>query len=221
VSEEPTSSRELTTEQQRLVTEHHYVARRVTRRFSRRLAPFLSREDIEQSAQLGLVKAARSYRRQSGVPFAGFSWNHSFYAVLRAADREGRQRRMLTAMADHMLGVHRRGNVLTDTPEVARAELLDHAAHALVSFLLTAAGGSPAQGAEEQAIEAERRRVIRNAVAGLRDDLRPVVELHHFEGLDLRDVAERLGLSYTTVRRRLDDACAALALRLRILQGDR
>jgi RNA polymerase sigma factor (sigma-70 family) len=200
--------------QKELVNEHRHVVERVRRRCARWLSPWLDRDDIEQNAQVGLIQAAHAFRSEEGVPFAGFSWKHCMGVVVRAARREDRQRRIASAVFEHLASSRRRGDVLTDTPESAATELREHATQAMMALAL-AATFDAGPNIEERVVALERRAEIRAAVAELGAELRPVIELHYFERHELRVVAERLGISYATVRRRHEAALSLLACRLR------
>jgi RNA polymerase sigma factor (sigma-70 family) len=204
--------RRLDAQQQRLVTEHSHVVRGVQRRY-RRLAVWLSHEEIGQLASLGMANAAVDYRREDG-PFAAFCWAHAIGAVLRAVDREGRQRDIKLQVLDDLSATNRDGDVLSDTMTSAAAELRDHARRATVAYLLSAASRRKAAGVEAEALEAERRRIVREAIAELREELQQVVELHYVEELELKDVSVRLGVSYATVRRRNREIIQLLKARL-------
>jgi RNA polymerase sigma factor for flagellar operon FliA len=205
---------QLTADQQRLVTEHQHVVRRVLRRFWRCRA-WLSRDDLEQAAHLGLINAARVFRPEDGIPFAGFCWAHVMGAVLRAVDREAHQRKIADAVVDHMATARRQGSVLTDTLSSAGRELREHAKQAMLAFVMRAAMSPEPAGAEQRALHAERARAIRDAVSALGGELRELIDLHYYQDVDLKEAAARLDISYATVRRRHAAALTLLAVRLR------
>ncbi|MCX7799761.1 MAG: sigma-70 family RNA polymerase sigma factor [Fimbriimonadales bacterium] len=68
---------------------------------------------------------------------------------------------------------------------------------------------------DRQAAQAMLDRALRDALLELPDDFRAVVVLHHFEGLDVEEVAARLGVPEGTVKSRLGRARAKLRERLR------
>jgi RNA polymerase sigma factor (sigma-70 family) len=75
-----------------------------------------------------------------------------------------------------------------------------------------ASGPTPSAGAQAE----ERARLVREALARLTDPLdRDLVRLRFFEGLSLRQVAARLGLSHETVRQRFHALLDRLGRELR------
>lgn len=76
---------------------------------------------------------------------------------------------------------------------------------------LTDAWHDPAAGTESVLIEQERWSMIERAVARLRAPHRDAMTLVYFEGLSIRDAAERLGTTRNAVKLRLVGARKALA----------
>ncbi len=72
----------------------------------------------------------------------------------------------------------------------------------------------------EAAHEELRAEELRGAVAGLAPDLRRVVELYYFAGLDIRETAKALGLGEEAVKSRLFRARGKLRTRLEKVQPD-
>lgn len=73
----------------------------------------------------------------------------------------------------------------------------------------------PEAAPESQVAAAMRDRALQEALAELPPDFRAVVVLHHFEGLEVQEIAIRLGLPEGTVKSRLGRARAKLRDRLR------
>jgi RNA polymerase sigma factor for flagellar operon FliA len=191
----------LTPEQQRRVEENAHVARRVLRRYPR-LRVWLDQDDRAQEVHLAMVFSARSYRLEpGGAPFPAYCWRRAAGALLRAVDHERRYSDVKHAVLDHLEPTARQGDLLTDTPSSAIAELRDHAYDAVASFTL-AAVFRHVPGPEEALVSAERRRLLREAIAALDPKVRVVLELHYLEQIELKDVAERLGVPYPTIRNR-------------------
>ncbi|MHC4408283.1 MAG: sigma-70 family RNA polymerase sigma factor, partial [Planctomycetota bacterium] len=72
---------------------------------------------------------------------------------------------------------------------------------------------------EQMAETLEVQRKLVDAVAALKEPLRSTLMLRFYEGLDQADIAERLGISERTVRRRVKDAVARLRVRLDATHG--
>jgi RNA polymerase sigma-70 factor, ECF subfamily len=59
--------------------------------------------------------------------------------------------------------------------------------------------GDPGPGPDEQALHAERRRLVQQALEGLNESQRSALLLVHLEGLSYQEVAARLGVPLGTV----------------------
>ncbi|MBU2502168.1 RNA polymerase sigma factor [bacterium] len=77
------------------------------------------------------------------------------------------------------------------------------------------AGGDP--GPEERTLANERERVIQEAILALPEQLREVVLLRDYEGLDHNTIADMLGTTSTAVRKRYSRALAQLG---EMLEGE-
>jgi RNA polymerase sigma factor (sigma-70 family) len=73
---------------------------------------------------------------------------------------------------------------------------------------------------EEQAIEEDRARKIREAVAKLDDDQRKVIALTFFEDMSVREAARHLGCSASSVQHRRETALRTLRRFLPVRSGD-
>jgi RNA polymerase sigma-70 factor (ECF subfamily) len=85
----------------------------------------------------------------------------------------------------------------------------------------SAAGPSSAEPPDEGAARAERFRDVVDAVLALEPPYRDVVLRRFFDGLDVAQIAARLGVPEATVRTRLKRAIAMLRARLERRHGDR
>ncbi len=84
------------------------------------------------------------------------------------------------------------------------------AADAGTNGALREASVDPAELAERE----EQRSTIRSAIAELPTDYRDVLALHHLEGMQVDEMAQRLGIPVGTVKSRLSRARNALRRRL-------
>jgi hypothetical protein len=73
---------------------------------------------------------------------------------------------------------------------------------------------------EEQALEADRARKVREAVAKLDDDQRKVIALTFFEDMSVREAARHLGCSASSVQHRRETALRTLRRFLPVRSGD-
>jgi RNA polymerase sigma factor for flagellar operon FliA len=195
------AKRPLTAEQQRLVEQNAHVTRRVLRRYPR-LRVWLDEDDRAQEVHLAMIHSAKSYRLEAGsVPFPGYCWRRAGGALLRAVDNERKHSDVKRAVLDHMESSVRRGDLLTDTPASAAAELREHAYDAAASFTLAMVFRRE-PGPEEALIDQERRRLLRTAIGELAPKYREVLQLHYLEQLELKDVALKLDVPYPTIRTR-------------------
>ncbi len=204
----------LSPEQQALVVSNARVAQLVTRRGAYKYRNLLSHDEIEQVAQLALVKAAMTYQRETGVPFSGFAWSHVSGAVTRHAEKELRARQLRAALGKFMKLATRHGSVLTDKPESVRVEAIEQLQCALIATTL----GMVADGREatdEPLIRRETTDAVAQAVAELDEEQRIVVEQVYFEDKQLKQVAAALGWTVITTRRRHQAALTELARKMR------
>ncbi|RLB55031.1 MAG: hypothetical protein DRI90_19750 [Deltaproteobacteria bacterium] len=203
----------LSPEQQALVVSNARVAQLVTRRGAYKYRNLLSQDEIEQVAQLALVKAAMTYQRETGVPFSGFAWSHVAGAVIRHADKERRARQLRAALGKFMKLAMRQGSVLTDTPETVRVEAIEQLQCGLIATTLGMVADAR-EGTDEPLICRETIDAVAQAVAELDAEQRTVVEQVYFEDRQLKQVAAACGWTVITTRRRHQAALTELARKL-------
>jgi RNA polymerase sigma-70 factor, ECF subfamily len=78
-----------------------------------------------------------------------------------------------------------------------------------------AEAADPAPRADAQLIQGERNALLLEAIAGLPEDLREVIELRHFQSASYREMSEIIGIPEGTVMSRLYRARQVLAERVR------
>lgn len=103
---------------------------------------------------------------------------------------------------DHLRGRQRRAGEVADAEDVI------------------AAAADPQPGPFEQLLEDEQRRVAADLISALPDDSREVLLLYYREGQGSQQVADLLGISDATVRKRLSRARATVRSELLVRFGD-
>ncbi len=207
--------RPLTAKEQKLVVEHLAWACSVVRRLGHRYRAALEDEDVKQLAREGLSRAARAYDVSQGVPFGGFAILHVRGAVLNAGEVEKRFHGPL--MRECATWVDE-GDVMEETEAEARDKLYARAGQGAVAMLFGIAGRRShelATGGEEVAMQAIVEGRVREALAGLPERPREVIERRYFEEQEpLAEVAEGMALSVSTVRRECEEWLPKLGRRL-------
>jgi RNA polymerase sigma factor (sigma-70 family) len=204
--------------QDKLVRDHQHLVRAVVRPLERRYAGLVAAADLEQAAHLGLLEAARTYRADLGYLFAGYAWKIVYGHAMQVVRGEARFRSRARELAAAALALSvREGDPLATEPPAAKAELGRHAARAAAAVLLglgssRSAGidGADDGGSERRALCAQ----VKGALGELEAEQRRLLELHYFEGQELRRIAATLNVAYNTVRRRRNAALEALRIRI-------
>jgi RNA polymerase sigma factor (sigma-70 family) len=204
-------------EGQRLVLEHTALATKAARRFVARYGSMLGFDTMEQLARLGLAEAARRFRPELGYAFGPFAWKYACGRLLQGARDEAKFRKRQRELIEACLQTKaRESDPLATDDTASRAELFHHAQQAATAALLVLAG--PLSELDGTAVEdAERTRRgdrVRRALARLDSAHRRIIEARYFEGAELKDIGEELGISYATVRRWHVAALDELRLRL-------
>ena len=202
-------------------------ATRFANKLAARLAAQLGRnvDDIASVANEALLDAARTYDPEMGTKFTTHVWSrvrgevfdtvtkeraHSGDGLLRALRRAGH------AVAET---IDDEGNVLEDTDEVTVSRMEMACDEVLAGVLAGFGCRMDAANAEMELVEAQTEAgvlaALRGAVGSLEDADARLVELHYGRELALEAVAQELGLSYRTARRRHREVLDRLAKRLR------
>ena len=206
--------RPLTAKEQKLVVEHLAWACSVVRRLGHRYEAALQEEDVKQLASEGLTRAARVYEVSLGVPFGGFAVQHVRGAVLNAGKVE---KRFHGALVQDCVTWVEEGDVMDETEAEARDKLYALAGQGAVAMLFGIAGRRShemATGGEEVAMQAIVEGRVREALAGLPERPREVIERRYFEEQELAEVAEGMAISVSTVRRDCEEWLPKLGRRL-------
>lgn len=172
-----------------LALDHLHLVQPIAARLKRRLPESADLDDLAASGRLGLVRFAQRFDPSRGVPFEipARKWirGHILHSVrgarfrdlkhasidddLRSARSEGRERPFRVGREPHRSAF-------------AEPSIHDDPERSVIAR-------------DQAAVEADRMSRVRAAVLRLSPLRRAIIELRHFDGLEMRDVAQRLGLS--------------------------
>ncbi|MFN7919018.1 MAG: sigma-70 family RNA polymerase sigma factor [Bryobacteraceae bacterium] len=199
-------------ERRELIESHRPYARALAAEIVRTLPPHASREDLDAAAELGLVEAAMAFDPSRGIQFKTFAYYRirgSVYDAIRKMTWFSKslydQYRFAIAANDVMTGYSETAEPVpawqaeTEARRITgtiascyllslEAERLDYADPSAIS-------------AETLVIDDEQQALVRQALGALPERNRAVLEGYYFEGLNLEEVGERMGLSKSWVCR--------------------
>lgn len=214
-----------------LIEEHLWLARHCARRFSGRGEP---RHDLEQVANMALIKAVDRFDPEFSVRFATFAvptiegelrrhfrdktWSVRVSRRLKDLHLEVRS---LSEQLTHDLGRAPSIDELAESLDVAPEEVLE-ALEAGAAYrttgLVRGTGGDEEEvipGEEHEALESAPERVaLRQAMSALDDRERRVIYLRFYLGLSQSEIAEDIGVSQVHVSRILRATLAQLGQEL-------
>jgi RNA polymerase sigma factor for flagellar operon FliA len=207
------------------------VVRQHALRIARRLPPHVSVEDLIGAGFMGLVDAYRRYEPARCDRFDAFAQHRIRGAMLDELRRHDVLTRELRGLANRIASTRRRLEVSLGRA-VAEDELAEELAMPLETFrthharitsspmlsLDLAVPGCPAldpcdpdePGADVRLSTAQAKRTLDAAVGSLPARLRLVLEEYYVDGLTLRDIGERLGVTESRVCQLHADAIARL-----------
>ena len=220
----------------RLVEAHIGLARHIARRFGAG-----SREDVEQVALLGLVKAVDRFRTDRGVAFSTYAGRTIEGELKRHFRDKSWDLRVPRSLKDLHVAVRTAGDELVQTlgrPPTLR-EVADHLGTA-VDDVVAAVGAASARDTSSLDVPGTDRptdhvgelgteggfRAVDDAeaVEALMEALAPrereIVRLRFFENLSQDDIADRVGISQMHVSRLLRRSLADMRERARSGPGD-
>ena len=174
---------------QQLVIDSLPLAAHIAGNISKRLPPRVDPRDLRQEACLGLLDAARRYDAGKGVPFGAYARRRIRGAVMDGLRRE-----------DHLA-------------RAARAQARAEGAEVPVqSIQLTApdqvVGGLTSP--HEDTVDAERARLVADAIETLPARLRAVLRAYYWNGDFMTEIAGELGICSARVSHLHCDALGLL-----------
>lgn len=201
---------------QQIVEEAQWVVRKLARGLARRTGH--ATDELVSAGNLGLVEMARRYDHTEETPFAIFAYHRVRGAMLDVVNKARKTQRRTGYLPEQILR-DLSGDPDPEANEAEAREALDAAAGALAAAALLLEDASIDSASPEdqlQAHQASQQKTLglQTAVASLEEPQRKLVELHYFEGVALKDVAEQLGMPYRTAKRRHVDALTALSKRM-------
>lgn len=203
----------------------HLIDQRVARVSGHLLRPSFDRDDLRQEGRLGLLRAAAAFDPARGVPFLSYARtviDNALTDVLRAHDPlPTTVRRDLKALAAAQ----------SPDPDASRAAALAAVSAKRASLVRSwdqlsrtvPLDGGPdtpevsdrtARTPEDVLVDAEERRQVSAALAGLPDRTRRILWSRLVEARSVREVAAAEGISPSRVWQIQEQAQAALAVTL-------
>jgi RNA polymerase sigma factor (sigma-70 family) len=213
----------LTPAQRALVQQGLPLAERLGRVVAARYRGLVEPADLEALGRAGLVKAALSFDPARGTPFETFAWGFVRGEMMRSVRDEAEHKSLLRSaraaahgwLEQQTLG----GDLLRDTDD-DHAKRLEAFSDGLVAAMVTGLVAAAETRAGEEATIAKHAygaamRALGAAMGELNARDRKLLELHYWQGLELKQVATVLGAGYTTVRRQHKHAIERLGKLLR------
>jgi RNA polymerase sigma factor for flagellar operon FliA len=204
-----------------LILEHLWLVRHVLGRLRAYLPGRVDEENLESAGVLGLVAAANSFDPARGVQFKTYAYLRIRGAIL---DELRRNCPFPHQMVQMIVKVRRAMNALAAPCSLEQLERetglsRDQVLDCLAALrVLDGAPGDESMGAlsrlvdhrtqgpEDAALEAERRKILAEAIQALPDRERLVVTLYFLEDLRLKEIGQVLNRSESRVSRLLNAA---------------
>ncbi len=204
-----------------LINEHVDMARRLARTMARRV-PEHRRDDLEGAALLGLTEAAQRYNPDRGEPFGAFAVHRVRGAILdelRRGDVLSRRARSSARRVDAAAAaIQARCGRTASNEEIAQelgmsGDEVENARAAGTVHSVPLDYSEPVAATQHPAERIERRqqeRMLVSAIARLSSREREVMRLYYEEGLKLREIGQRLGVTESRVCQLRSAAVASL-----------
>lgn len=201
---------------QQLVEEAQSVVRKSARGIARRTGH--ATDELVAAGNLALVETARRYDHTEETPFAVYAYQRVRGAMLDLVQKARKTQRHTGYLPEQLLH-DLSGDPDPEANEAEARAALEAAAGALAAAALLSddlpvLSASPEDQLQAHQASQEKTLGLRTAVASLEEPQRKLVELHYFDGVALKDVAEQLGMPYRTAKRRHVDALTTLSKRI-------
>jgi RNA polymerase sigma factor for flagellar operon FliA len=179
----------------------HAIAAAISKKYSR-----LDRRDLESSAELGLVQAARDYDPSRGVSFATYAYYRIRGAIFDELRQVCQTNKFETAANDCMMDYTATVSAKS-RKKMAGNELESLTSHLVTTYLLSFEAlpqDRPSPNLEspvDQLMLQEQCDRLRQAVGQLPDRYRRILELYYYRDLSLKEIGNHLGLSESWISR--------------------
>jgi RNA polymerase sigma factor for flagellar operon FliA len=197
-----------------LIQSHLGLARRIAKSYARRVPASVRYDDLEGAALLGLTEAAGRFDEAQADAFVGFAARRIRGAILdelRRHDPLSRRGRVAVkklqktaAELRTRLGRDPSDEELAEElgwteEELARHRLSAETSHLDVAERVDLVATDPSTRPDEQAAGQEIKQQLGQALAGLRARDLEIIDLYYVEGLTLREIGSRLGVTESRV----------------------
>lgn len=186
------------------LSEHEWMVATIVQRIARRLPEHIDRDDLMAAGRIGLLDAIRRYDPSRGTKFSTMAWHRIRGAVrdeLRGMDHLSRRQRQREREVPGTNGVHAKA------PDSLQRIMGDADGIAVIETLSDPDATDPADDTHRSEVS----KIVRDAIAGLPDRERLVVEWCDLAGRTLEDVGTELGVSASRVSQLKSDAHRTLA----------
>jgi RNA polymerase sigma factor FliA len=192
------------TASRQLAETHRSYAHAIASDILRKLPSHVEKADVQGSAELGLMEAARAFDARPGVQFKTFA-----YYRIRGAIYDGLRKSSWFSRAQYKdFQFEQAANEYmkdcseaSTSPAVTIDELEHHASSLVTCYMLSLESSDvtpPAdkrRSQEEDLLSKEAHARVRAAVPKLPEKNRRVIEAYYFEGRNLDEIGAELGLS--------------------------
>jgi RNA polymerase sigma factor FliA len=199
--ENPDSRTPLTAEQKQLAIDHFFLLEEQARGL-RHTFPAISFEELTSFGYIGLLRAAKLYRPETGIGFPAFASHRIRGSIIdevrklsRYSERQ-QDRRKEIRKAERLLDEKRaRQRELSETVEQLIDFLGNNPLPQYVSFESAASVTTPGASPETAVHYARIRERVRQAAAELGTNERALVSRIYFRNMNLQEAADDIGLN--------------------------
>ena len=187
-----------------LAETHRSYAHAIASDILRKLPSHVEKSDVQASAELGLMEAARAFDARPGVQFKTFAYYRirgAIYDGLRKSSWFSRTQYKDFQFEQSANEYMKDCSEASATQTVTMDEREHHASSIVTCYMLSLESSDVAQPAdksrsqEEELLSKEARTRLRAAIPRLPEKNRRVIEAYYFEGMNLDEIGAEMGLS--------------------------